>query len=469
MATRVDVFASVNGRYAGWPPIPSPAQVDPRSREGQNMRTPLHSRLVSRETRASASSRPRLAASALFTAVALLAAGCGGNDSNNSSAVSTPGAQEQATDQEPIKVGAVVSETGTIDFSSTSDGARAYFEKVNSEGGINGRMIEYLVEDDGNDPAKASAAARKLAGEDVVAIIGGGSTVECTANARFYQQTDLFDIPGLGADPGCFSSENIAPANTGPLVGAMLSVQTAIENLGAKRIQYMAVDAPPGRLTDKPVQNYLDSKVESVGPTEFLAPGKDPSAIMVRVKRRNPDAIVLLAPLPIGIGAVKAADAQGIGPAALPWVAATPMYDPATPDTLGGAGEGLHVATEFVPLQAEDAPESVTTFSEAMEEFQPEAKIDSLAQGGWFAADVFTQTLRGMDGEITPAAVTEALKNVESFDNGMTGGEYTIKSRLENPHPPNHWEWIVKIQDGAFVHVADFGIKEFPPPGFTMP
>lgn len=411
-------------------------------------------------------SRSRLAVCVALASLALFGGACGSDEEERPSGQAGGG---QSGGGKPIKVGAVVSETGAIDFSSTSDGARAYFEKLNADGGINGRRVEYLVEDDGNDPSKASAAARKLAGQDVVAFIGGGSTVECTANARFYKQRDLFDIPGLGADPGCFSSENIAPANTGPLVGAVLSVQTAIEDLGGKRIQYLAVDAPPGRLTDKPVQGYLKSKAESVGPTEFIAPGKDPSPIMVRVKRRNPDAIVLLTPLPIGIGAVKAAAAQGIGPADVPWVAATPMYDPATPQTLGKAGQGLHVATEFVPLQVDDPPASLKEFQQDMEQYAPDAKIDSLAQGGWFAADVMANALKNVEGDISAKSVTQALKSVENFENGMTGGPYSIKGRLDKPHPPNHWEQIVKIEGDKFVHMEDFGTKEFPPPGFKMP
>lgn len=401
----------------------------------------------------------RLLVATAAAAALTFAAGCGSDAGG--SATGGPGG-------DPIKVGSIVSKTGPIDFSSTSDGARAYFDKLNAEGGINGRKVEYVVEDDGNDPAKAAAAARKLAGEGVVALIGGGSTVECTANARFYTQRNLFDVPGLGADPACFNSESIAPANTGPLVGAALSVQAAIENLGAKRIQYLAVDAPPGRLTDKPVQAYLSAKASSVGPTEFIAPGEDATPIMVRVKRHKPDAIVLLTPLPIGIGAVKAAAAQGIGPADLPWVAATPMYDPATPKALGAAGEGLHVATEFVPLQVADAPPSLEEFRTAMREHATGAKVDSLAEGGWFAAAVFVEALKSVKGELSPGSVTAALEGVHGFDNGMTGGPYTIKDHLKNPYPPNHWAQVVKIDHGEFVHVEDFGTKAFPPAGFKV-
>src|SRR6202158_1550763 len=39
---------------------------------------------------------------------------------------------------------------------------RAYFKKVNDEGGVNGRKINFISYDDGYNPAKAVEQARKL-------------------------------------------------------------------------------------------------------------------------------------------------------------------------------------------------------------------------------------------------------------------------------------------------------------------
>ncbi len=47
----------------------------------------------------------------------------------------------------------------------------AYFDKVNAEGGINGRKIKYVPLDDGYNPAKAVEDARKLVEEDEVLLI----------------------------------------------------------------------------------------------------------------------------------------------------------------------------------------------------------------------------------------------------------------------------------------------------------
>ena len=74
-------------------------------------------------------------------------------------------------DGEPIAVGAVVGKTGPDDFSSSAQAAAAYFKCVNENGGINGRPVEILFEDDGTDPKRGAEVVEKLvsqAGCDLV-------------------------------------------------------------------------------------------------------------------------------------------------------------------------------------------------------------------------------------------------------------------------------------------------------------
>lgn len=53
------------------------------------------------------------------------------------------------------------------------NGILAYFASVNEKGGVNGRKIELVTEDDGYDPARAPAATRRLIEErKVFALIG---------------------------------------------------------------------------------------------------------------------------------------------------------------------------------------------------------------------------------------------------------------------------------------------------------
>lgn len=53
---------------------------------------------------------------------------------------------------EPIVIGAITGKTGPDDFSNSTKAAKAYFDCLNANGGIKGRPVKYLVEDDQWNP-----------------------------------------------------------------------------------------------------------------------------------------------------------------------------------------------------------------------------------------------------------------------------------------------------------------------------
>jgi branched-chain amino acid transport system substrate-binding protein len=74
----------------------------------------------------------------------------------------------------PIKIGLVTGLTGRhYDLGlSSRNGVELAAKAVNAAGGVNGRPIELVVKDDGQDPETARRAVEELVRSDVVAIIG---------------------------------------------------------------------------------------------------------------------------------------------------------------------------------------------------------------------------------------------------------------------------------------------------------
>ncbi|MGI5196875.1 ABC transporter substrate-binding protein [Streptomyces sp. CA-288835] len=114
------------------------------------------------------------AGAGILTAAALLAVtGCGG------SAISDTGSEGDG----PLKVGLIVPLTGPV--SSTGKALRNAFElgveKVNEDGGVNGADVEFVVVDDGGDPATSTQLARRLVQREKVSMLFGtitGDTAE---------------------------------------------------------------------------------------------------------------------------------------------------------------------------------------------------------------------------------------------------------------------------------------------------
>src|SRR3974390_294489 len=76
-----------------------------------------------------------------------------------------------ATDTE-IKIGHTIAYSGPASaYGVIGKALSAYFTKVNSEGGVNGRKINFVSYDDGYSPPKTVEQTRKLVESDEVLLI----------------------------------------------------------------------------------------------------------------------------------------------------------------------------------------------------------------------------------------------------------------------------------------------------------
>ena len=82
-------------------------------------------------------------------------------------------AAEQGVTADTITIGAFGPITGPAAYIGLAgrDGANLAIKEINAAGGINGRKISLLFEDDGHSPAKALAAVKKLIDQDQVFAI----------------------------------------------------------------------------------------------------------------------------------------------------------------------------------------------------------------------------------------------------------------------------------------------------------
>jgi branched-chain amino acid transport system substrate-binding protein len=79
---------------------------------------------------------------------------------------------DPGADDKEIKVGAIHPYSGPASaYGTIGKAIGAYFDKVNAEGGINGRKIKYLALDDGYNPAKTVEMARKLVEEEEALLV----------------------------------------------------------------------------------------------------------------------------------------------------------------------------------------------------------------------------------------------------------------------------------------------------------
>src|SRR5207253_3988244 len=133
---------------------------------------------------------------AIGCAVAVLAA-CGQSTSTTNTA-SAPGITASE-----IKIGSHQPLTGPAapGYSEIAPAANAYFQYVNSKGGINGRKIKYTYLDDGYDPSKTVSVVHQLVLQDnVFGIFNGLGTPTHLAVVKYLNATK---VPDLFIASGC--------------------------------------------------------------------------------------------------------------------------------------------------------------------------------------------------------------------------------------------------------------------------
>jgi branched-chain amino acid transport system substrate-binding protein len=382
--------------------------------------------------------------------------------SSATAATSSPGSSatcgasaEAVASGDPIVIGAIVGETGPDDFSSSADAASAYFECVNAHGGINGRPIEYLVEDDKWDPEVAGqVAARLVRDEQVVAMVGGASFVECGVNAELYAQEGVLSVPGVGVPRQCFESPNIAPINEGPRLSTLGVAQFAAAELDATSFVCIALNIPGlGDWTCDGISAWAqEAGVTSA--TQLIDPAiPDATSIVLDALSKDADAIILSMPAGAATPILAVAQEQDAGDQAV-WIGPTSLYDEDFPATIGSYwNDRLSVQIELSLLDSDGADNQ--NWLAVMDEYGSEDDPrDSFSQAGYLSAKFVVDALLAIDDPATidRAVASDAIRAITSESDLLCGPWYFGEGQAHNA---NHAGRVVTMTNDRFEAKQD--------------
>jgi branched-chain amino acid transport system substrate-binding protein len=174
---------------------------------------------------------------ALLLAFGLAVAACGGDDDEGGdggdAAADTGGGGDEATD-EPIVIGAAVDLTGQM---APFDGpavtaAEIQVEKINEEGGVDGRQLELRVVDHQLDPERTKSAAIEL-------IDGGADVLLVTCDVDFATPAVQEAITrGVLAVAPCIGTDQMGPERFGEQGKLAFSLGNVAQDEGAAMAEY---------------------------------------------------------------------------------------------------------------------------------------------------------------------------------------------------------------------------------------
>jgi branched-chain amino acid transport system substrate-binding protein len=353
------------------------------------------------------------------------------------------------SDSSPIKLGAVMTKSGTP-FSFGAVGvepmAKSVFDRVNAEGGIHGRKIEWIVADDANTPQGATQAARKLIQQDgVVALVGGASYVSCTANGKLFVQLKVKAIEGIASDNTCYSSPNIAATNPGPFVSTTLMLLYGAQKLGLERQCIIQNALPTTPFTEKALADFerISGKKLTYADLEVPTNASDFTPYLLKAKKEGCQSIFISGgpqQAPAVAGQLKA---QGMTDTVL--LSTGGSYDPSIAKALKKFGVEFYIPSEFEPF-TETAGANADWVATAKAGKAPQ---NTFTQGAYLAATYMVDVLKGIDGEITRESVGKALETMQPIDNAMTGTPFVFGPG--DTHASNRSVKVMKLENGAWV------------------
>lgn len=355
----------------------------------------------------------------------------------------------------PIKVGGINGNAPPGDFSGGTDAAAAYFACVNANGGINGRPIEYLVENDQWNPELAGQVASKLVkDEGVVALVGNGSVVSMAVNASLYAEENVMVMASGCAISECYESSNIVSTNQGPLPSGIGALKFAVEELGSTHAACIGFNIPNnGGWACDWMGKYMERKGLK-GTSILMDPTSvDLNATYLQALAAGADTILLMLPAGPAIGMLKAAEEQG-GRDLFKWVSPTPLYDPSVNEVLGDYWSG-HIYVNIELNQFDSAGPDNVNWIKVMDAYgQDGDRRDTFSQSGYISAKFFVDAMLELDpATLDRATVTQAIKGIVGAESDLLCDPYYVGDF--DRHMPNHSGRMVVFKDAGFELVRD--------------
>jgi branched-chain amino acid transport system substrate-binding protein len=356
---------------------------------------------------------------------------------------------------EPIKIGAVVSLTGV--YAGLGEPEKNTLEmevaRINEAGGVNGRPVEVIIEDDATDEAKAVAATSKLIDQDeVVAIIGATGTGQSMA---MRSEVNRASIPQVSMAGG-----TVITGDFDPLVFQTPWSNTLVVPFELAYLQEQGL-TKVGLITDTGgfgkdgaaviKENVDEFGIEIVSEQTFNPGDTDMTAQLTNIKNSGADVVLMWS-----AGAEAATVAQNMDQLGME-IPLFGSHGNARREFIEGAGEaaeGFRFAAGkiLVPAAYGEGTEEYTVATDFITNYETEfgAAPSTFAGHAYDALYIITEAASRVDGDITPETLRDEIENTAGFVG--IGGTFNYSADDHNGLTENDLVFY-EVQDGDWVVV----------------
>lgn len=305
-----------------------------------------------------------------------------------------------------------------------NSGIKAYFEMINSEGGIDGRTVNFTHIDDEFDPAKGKAALQTLVeDEEIFALVGhfGTPVVAATIeDIKAYGIPAVYFATGIGQlynDSAEGNERGVFPVQPIYVTEGQMMVARGVGNFEATKIGIIYTTDDAGKDMLEGAQIKADELGIELVAEQVAAGATDVSAAVTSLLQNDVDFIIGAAIQGTFPTIVKALAAQGNSSDVITTYV---NVDASIASQVFGDIDGKFnvYGNGWVDLTSEQATENLALMNEwIVEDYQNNV----YAMTGWIAASFFTEGLRRLEGqEVTWESYMTALES-EPIQNPFGG------------------------------------------------
>jgi len=358
----------------------------------------------------------------------------------------TQSPEDAAADNQVIKVGEFASLTGKeAAFGQSSHrGTLVAIDDINAGGGVLGKKIKLVYEDDLSKPGESATIASKLISRDkVVAILGEVASGRSLEAAPICQQNHVPMISPSSTNPKVTEVGDyiFRVCFTDPFQGRLMA-NFARNSLKINRVAILTDVASPYSvgLADFFRKPFVAAGGTIVSEQKFSSGDKDFNAQLTAIKAANPEAICV--PSYYTEAALIAQQARQLG-------VTVPLFGGdgwEAPDliTLGGAAvEGTYYSTHY---SSEDQSPMVQEFVKKYQAKNNGEVPDAMAALGYDSAMVLADAIKRA-GTTAEPKLRDAIAATKDFV-GVTG-----KTTLDADRNAAKGAVIITVKDGKFKYV----------------
>lgn len=362
--------------------------------------------------------------------------------------LAVPAAHAQSTvgvTADTIKIGTFGALTGPgyLYGKIIMNGAETVYNEANKAGGIHGRKIVLVREDDRCDAAAAIAAVKKLIFQEQVFMLHGGGCSNATIAARpeiekgnlpFVVFASVADEVTVPTHPQIFSTALSAS------IESASQLEFAVKQ-GASRIAVISQRDAWGRSRYTPLMEHFKRKgITPVADEELGADANDATPQVLRLRQARPDAVLMvLYPKP---GAVFLRDAHKVGfkPIAVGQTALGDLL--AFRDQVGIPGAiDRFFSISHVRYTVED-PE-MERWRGLVQQYFSGDRLSVYNIVGIASAQVVVEVLKRAGRDLTRERVQAELQKLKGFDTGIFPGVITCTPTDHQCHKTPAWIQLV--------------------------